>query len=332
MNWSDAINSNALISVVVPVYNVELYLDKCVESLLRQTYHHFEILLIDDGSTDSSSVLCDAWSGKDARIRVFHKANGGLSDARNYGLDRIRGEYVTFIDSDDYVEVNYLETLYNLITVNNADIAAVRLKYVGENDIPIKNLNSYPSELVSGSEAMRRMFVGKQFHCSHTKLYKRSLWSNIRFPVGKLYEDYLTTYYLFFGVEKVALSEAPIYYYLQREGSIMRFSVSERKLSILDVSDEVTGFIEANCPDILMEAKSMQMTCYLKSLQQILNTGKDAFPEYQARIVKKAKKEAFGMLASSKVPQKVKIKLLLFLMGKKVFLKVYNHFDGVVKI
>lgn len=217
--------SKPLITVIIPVYNVEKYINRCVESVAAQTYEHLEIILVDDGSTDNSPELCDLWADKDSRVRVIHKLNGGLSDARNCGLDICKGEYITFVDSDDYIEKNMLEFLLFRLKQEKSDLALCNYLCVADNSEYIdKNENCLPvkDELISGAEAQKKLFGYMHWHyviaCS--KLYKRALFENFRYPFGKLHEDLFTTHLIFEKCSRVSCVHEPLYYYYQNEKSI----------------------------------------------------------------------------------------------------------------
>ncbi|MBM6683714.1 glycosyltransferase family 2 protein [Collinsella intestinalis] len=209
------------ISVVVPVYNVADYLTRCVDSLLRQSFSEYEIMLIDDGSTDGSGELCEQIAGRDPRIRVLHKRNGGLSDARNYGIERLRGKYVTFVDSDDWLETAFLEYLYRAIRTTGADISTcVYMRRCGDSSKPWKNLPEDP-EVIEGREALLSLLYDEKINVSaNGKLYSSHLFKDIRYPLGKRYEDVGTTYRLMAEARSVAVGGAPLYNYLMRPGSI----------------------------------------------------------------------------------------------------------------
>jgi glycosyltransferase involved in cell wall biosynthesis len=218
-----------MISIIVPVYNVENYLARCIESIRNQTYKDYELLLIDDGSTDNSGVICDQYAKTDNRIRVFHKKNGGLSDARNYGLDRIIGEYVTFIDSDDYVGADYLRYLYTMITERKADISIVSMMSITSTDNSFCSSTHHCVEYI-GDVALAAMMREKEFNESAcAKLYKRELFNNIRYPKGKLFEDLLTVPFLIKDDTICVYSTKILYYYYQREDSIMH-TVDKRNM------------------------------------------------------------------------------------------------------
>ena len=158
--------NNELVSVIVPVYKVEPYLDRCVASILAQTYPNLEVILVDDGSPDNCPALCDAWAQRDARIRVIHKKNGGLSDARNVGLDAASGAYISFVDSDDYIAENFIETLYDLLHEYHTDISAVhwKLVYADAPEVPAP-LSSRNVTLFQGADAIRELFTEDTYAC-----------------------------------------------------------------------------------------------------------------------------------------------------------------------
>lgn len=323
----------SLVSIIVPAYNVEKYIKKCIDSLLRQSFTDFELLLIDDGSTDTTPQLCDAYAQQDERIKCFHKPNGGLSDARNYGLDRMVGEYVTFIDSDDYVSENYIECLFNMLSVNSdVQIAMLPIQMLGENDVPNNDLDENV-QILSNVQAMKEMFLRKGIsHTSCGKMFLADLWKSTRFPVDQNYEDYATSYYVFDHAKKVAYCNNRLYYYIQHRDSIMHQSCSHKTLSVLDVADSVTNYIESECPECMIEARALQTAVYLKNMQAILNTGIDQYPEYQTRIFAKVCENSKLLLKQKQVSKRDKIKILLLLFNKKLFLKIYNFNDGNVKV
>lgn len=211
-----------LISIIVPCYKVEKYLPKCIDSIINQTYSNLEIFLVDDGSPDESGKICEEYADKDERIKVIHKVNGGLSDARNVAIDIATGDYILFIDSDDFVALNHVEHLFNMIQRTNADIAVEWAQTFYEGTEPIIDSLEDKKEIVFDSEsALTNMFYQKDFDtCAWAKLYKRSLFDNIRYPKGWLYEDLPTTYRLIQKSKKIVYSDYKSYYYLLRNNSI----------------------------------------------------------------------------------------------------------------
>lgn len=210
-----------LISVIVPVYKVEQYLGRCIESIQNQTYRNLEIILVDDGSPDQCGQICDNYMQNDSRIRVIHKTNGGLSDARNAGIQIARGNYLGFIDSDDYIAPDMFAHLYQLLVDNKADISICSAVVVSE-DGQAEFTNGDLTKVLTGEDILSQMIYRNLFTVNTwNKLYKRNLFDNIRFPKGMLYEDLATTYKLMDISDCVVCSNAQKYAYVQRSGSIM---------------------------------------------------------------------------------------------------------------
>lgn len=216
------VEKNALITVIVPCYQVEQYLPACIDSILRQTYRNLEILLVDDGSHDRSGNICDVYAKKDSRIRVIHKENGGLSDARNVAIDQAKGDWITFIDSDDFVADSYIEELYQLAVDNGCDCAVCLFSMFKEGGVPRQYNSSRQVEIYNSYKAARQMFYQEKFdNNAHSKLYHRKLFeSGIRYPKGLVFEDLATTYRLLLQSNRVVFTSQHLYYYLLREGSI----------------------------------------------------------------------------------------------------------------
>ena len=227
-----------LISVIVPIYNVEKYLSECIDTLIKQSFDNLEIILIDDGSTDNCPTICDEYQKKDKRIKVIHKKNGGLSDARNSGLKIAKGEYIIFVDSDDFVNINFVEVLYNLCVQNNSEMAICKFARVQEiTDVDWEFLdNSYEKEIMTGKEFTISVYEGKSENLGFVawnKIYKKELFekNKIEYPVNRYYEDTFTTFKLLYYSKKVVVTDVPLYYYRSREGSIITSNITLKKLN-----------------------------------------------------------------------------------------------------
>ena len=235
---------NYKVSVIIPVYNVEKYLDECIESVLSQTYRNLEIILVDDGSTDKSGSICDAYKNKDNRIITIHKRNGGLSDARNSAIDICTGDYVTFIDSDDYVSPFFVEVLLHGVSVDGCKVAAL---YSGvdfwdnksERPVLAKSIEDAEIQTFMAKEALELMLYQKIATGAPFKIYKRDIFENIRFPVGYYYEDVATTYKAFELSDFITVINCPVYAYRKRQDSIIRQHFSEKKLSAIKIYEEM---------------------------------------------------------------------------------------------
>ena len=214
-----------MISVIVPVYKVEPYLARCVDSILAQTYTDFELILVDDGSPDNCGIICDEYAKKDSRVRVIHQQNGGLSAARNAGLEAAKGSFITFIDSDDFIDQHALEQLYGALASNKADVAvSAFFRFTNESEITAPNQIEAGVRCISGEEACQEIYRKDyiKFTTSWGKLYRADLFRDVRFPVGKINEDEATTYKLYLASEKVAVLKDQLYYYRFNPNGIMQ--------------------------------------------------------------------------------------------------------------
>mgnify|MGYP002574599501 FL=1 len=223
-----------LISVIVPVYKVEKYLEKCIESIIKQTYTNLQIILVDDGSPDNCGKICDEYAKKDLRIEVIHKANGGLSDARNVGISKAKGRYIGFVDSDDYIKEDMYEILLNLIKKYDADVSICNLYDVIDGNECIRNKENGIREY-SRLDILKEVLLDKNIQSyAWNKLYEKELFDEIKYPIGKKYEDIGTTFYLFEKCNKIVVTSEPEYYYLKRADSLVN-NVTES--TILDYTE-----------------------------------------------------------------------------------------------
>ena len=232
-----------LISIIVPVYNVEKYLAKCIDSIICQTYKNIEILLVDDGATDNSGSICDEYAKKDERIRVIHKQNGGLSDARNRGIIESRGELLGFIDSDDYIDVDMYEVLYNTMKVHDADMSmcGVYELYEGQKVTQVEKAEDFCTD----AETAMKIVIDGQINYAYAvnKLYKRELFDEIRYPVGKIIEDAFVILFLLEKTKRVAFTNLRKYYYFHRENSITSRTFSKKHYDCIEAHENNYKFI-----------------------------------------------------------------------------------------
>lgn len=225
---------NDLISVIVPVYKVEPYLDKCISSIVNQTYKNLEVILVDDGSPDNCPSMCDAWAEKDSRIRVIHKTNGGLSDARNAGLAVATGSLISFIDSDDWIEPEFFVCLFEAMAECNADVAECATQFVDENGRTLRT-RKVATENIGRLAALRRLVLEDGvYQTVWDKLYRREIIQDILFEVGKYNEDEFWTDQVLMRANSIAFVSTPLYNYLQRGGSIIGTGYNMRRLDGLD--------------------------------------------------------------------------------------------------
>lgn len=240
----------ALISIIIPVYKVEKYLEKCIQSVINQTYENLQIILVDDGSPDNCGKICDEYAKKDHRIEVIHKSNGGLSDARNKGLEIAKGEYIGFVDSDDYIEADMYEVLYNLLKQYNADVSICNFYTVSQEKIAIKNADNGIKEY-NRIEILKEILLDNNIQSyAWNKLYKRELFGEIKYPVGKKYEDIGTTFYLLEKCNKVVVTGKPEYYYINRQDSIVNNVTETTITDYIELIMQRYDYIEENIKEL----------------------------------------------------------------------------------
>ena len=239
-----------LISVIVPIYNVEEYVEKCVMSIIAQSYRNLEIVLVDDGSTDNSGDICDAFAKDDSRVKVLHKANGGLSDARNYGIDEANGELLGFVDGDDRIHPRMYEVMQETMRANGADIVTCSFEQENEPSFLGQNVDDYHVKNMTGSEAL--CDIETPLVVAWNKLYKRRLFEGLRYPIGRLHEDEFIIHRVFRRCKTVSVIDKPLYYYTIRKGSIVA-TMSEKRINdaLMAFMDRVTFSNEENWTEVM---------------------------------------------------------------------------------
>lgn len=247
---------SVLISVIVPVYGVELYLDRCVRSIIDQTYQSIEIILVDDGSPDNCPAMCEAWAKKDSRVKVIHKENGGLSDARNAGITAANGEYIAFIDSDDWIAPEMLERLFQAIQRDDSDIAACTVEMVWDDGSPNHLLTVRTNCVLNRLEAQRALLEESLLKQPvWYKLYRRETIQEIPFEVGKYHEDVFWSYQAIGNADRVSIIDYVGYFYYQRKDSIMGNGYSLKRLDVLEACRKRYEYIRVAFPSLERSAK-----------------------------------------------------------------------------
>lgn len=250
------VGEDKTVSVIIPVYNVSVYLDACIKSVVSQSYGSLEILLVDDGSTDDSGCLCDRWASREARIRVIHKRNGGLSSARNAGLDVCTGDYIAFVDSDDWIEPGMIEEMINALDVENADYCACGIiSHFDQEGRTAEAATAFFSG--DSTEALQRLYDQTRFPVSSwAKLVKSSCWGGLRFPEGKLYEDAFTTYKVIHAANRIVQIPNALYHYRIRANSIMTSPFSLDHVDVDDAWRENYLFCDKYYPEVSNAARA----------------------------------------------------------------------------
>lgn len=305
---------NPLISVIIPIYNVDKYLKECLESLKKQTYPNLEIIMVNDGSTDNSETICKEYEQKQSNFYYYNKTNGGLSDARNYGLEKATGEYIGFIDSDDYVSPLFYQVLYNNLTRSDADISTCAFEMHECKNIIVNNDELVQcSELYNQRDAIKYLFsdTEKFRNFAWNKLYKAECFENITFPVGKKMEDLGTAYKVFLKARKISYNPNKLYFYRQRKNSILHSISASFYKDKLDL--ELERFIDLK-------------KVYPKMLENdisYLNTFLEAFPfvEKNSRLWKNSEQVFYraSYKAVNKLGNRNKLKYILARISPFVF-------------
>lgn len=282
----------ALISIIIPVYKVEKYLEKCIQSVINQTYENLQIILVDDGSPDNCGKICDEYAKKDHRIEVIHKSNGGLSDARNKGLEIAKGEYIGFLDSDDYIESDMYEVLYNLLKQYNVDVSICNFYTVSQGKIAIKNADNGIKEY-NRIEILKEILLDNNIQSyAWNKLYKKDLFDEIKYPVGKKYEDIGTTFYLLEKCNKVVVTGKPEYYYINRQDSIVNNVTETTITDYIELIMQRYDYIEENIKELSSYNKDYLKRILrtaeqdIKSLKEVGDYTKKKYEELYNKVQK----------------------------------------------
>ena len=310
---------NDLISIIVPIYNVEEYLTNCVKSIRNQSYKKLEILLIDDGSTDGCGSLIDSFREEDNRIVVIHKENGGLSDARNVGLDNATGTYVMFVDSDDYIPEDCVEYLYSKLKTNAVEISVGRLKVTALKDDNEEGTEKHHEVFAKKESINQLLYANKYSVAAPGKLYLKSLFDDIRFPVGKLHEDVFTTYKVFLKAERVYYGDKLVYYYYHRPGSIMQSEFTIKRLHIIEALQQIERDVPIKAYGCLNGFASQNIEDMYMLLA--LNPGEEIINKYG--IWKRIKKYRYIVLFDSKCSKRVRCFALISYLGQYISTKIY---------
>lgn len=301
-----------IISVIVPVYNVERYVKKCLDSILAQTIENIEIIVVDDGSTDTSGVICDEYAKRDNRIHVYHKTNGGLSSARNYGIERATGRYFGFVDSDDYIDPDMYEVLLNNLLKYDADMSLCGL-YDVFNGKPRKVNTDNRSFEATVEETIKIVLEAKITSVTAVnKLYKRELFAFVRYPEGKTSEDAFIILDVLMKCKKTVITTLQKYYYIHRPGSITTAHFNPRTLDVLEAYNKNYRIIEANYPKLIDVAKMRLCWAHFYVLDRLIFDDTGNFEVQKRQIIRYLKENLVFILANKdfKITRKFSAALL----------------------
>lgn len=324
---------NGLVTIIIPIYKVEKYLPKCIDSVIEQTYKNLEIILVDDGSPDNCPKICDEYAKKDNRIKVIHKENGGLSDARNVAIKEANGEFIFLLDSDDTITNDAIEYMYNLAKKENAEMVSAQYNSVYEginNNLEPNSDNNY-LKIYNAKEALEAMLYDSYIsNMGCNKLYKKYLFNDIEFPIGKLYEDLGTTYKLISKCNKIVITSKRTYnYLLNRNGSIMNKKFGPNRMQALIFIEEILDFIQKNYKDIENAAKARLYSECIAIFVQIPNNKE--YVNENNKVKYYLKKYRKDILFDKKINKKQKIMCIVAILGKGPLRILWNLKENIKK-
>lgn len=315
-----------LISVIVPVYNVEKYLGRCLDSIIAQSYNNLEIILVDDGTRDNSDKICDEYAQKDSRIKVLHTENGGLSAARNRGLKIITGDYVAFVDSDDYIAENMIEKLFDAIKSNNADISICNPIHIfDDNKAEFDNTNK-ESVIYSPIEAIKEMWYQTSFLPSAwAKLFNAELFKETKYTEGIIFEDIDIMHEVFIKANKIAYLPQGLYAYIHRENSITTQKFSEKDFYILNICRKITDFAKEYGEGLEEAALAYSVTGNMRVYLSTPREEKysDIISQTESYITEKGK----IVLKDTHLRKKAKLGLRLYYFNKSLFRFIHSKIN-----
>lgn len=317
---------NPKISIIVPVYNVEQYLEKCIGSILEQSFTDFEIILVNDGSKDNSGVICDTYAERDDRISVIHKENGGLSSARNVGLDLAVGEYISFIDSDDWIDKEMFSILYNNSILYDADIVAGNIAEISKSG-KIRTFNQDLVDiLLNREQAMNELYLNRKLtYSACNKIYRRFLFDGLRYKEGIVFEDMDLSYKIIHKAERIFYTSKTIYFYRYNDESILRRRFNMNRVIEFDIKTEMYNFYFKNYPQFSNQVYGESYLTGVHLYSQICKY----YPELAERylyLIQRDKKTLATLIKDNTYETKKKLLIGFSLMFKKTFLKIYSYY------
>ena len=310
------------ISVIVPVYNVEQYLERCVDSIINQTYTNLEIILVNDGSTDNSGKLCDELAKKDERIRVIHKENGGLSDARNRGIDESESDLVGFIDSDDYIDSDMYEVLLKNLNDTDANLSMCAL-YDVYNNTPEAQVTNKETWKLSSEQAIKMVMEAKILSVTAVnKLYRKSLFTDLKFEVGKIAEDAFIMIKLLDKCEKIVATNEKKYYYVHRENSITTQKFSTKFLNVIEAYEQNRNIILEKYPKLKDVAQTRMSWAYFYVLDRLLLDDNYNDKELENNLISYLKDHRKDILNDPLFTKGRKIGFIALLLSRNLYRKL----------
>ncbi|MBD5396185.1 MAG: glycosyltransferase family 2 protein [Lachnospiraceae bacterium] len=322
-------DTKLLISVIIPVYNVHLYLRQCLDSVILQTYQNLEIILVDDGSTDESGIICDEYAKKDMRIKVIHQVNEGQASARNHGLQYARGEYITYIDSDDYVANNYIECMITMAEEFKADLVHCCMEKFWKHRNEKGISENFNIKVYTASEALNEYCYQNRFMPSPCcKLIHISLIENIKFPVNMGYEDAATMYKVIGNAKKIVFMQKVMYYYRQHNMSTMHAGFSDKKVDRIRVAEQLKQYIDINFPENSRAANTRYILANFQLLMDLPYSKE--YIEIRKEVEENIKNVRRRVIFDNKSKISIKIIAMISYLGSPVLIclgKIYKKMN-----
>ena len=320
-----------MITIIIPVYNSEKYLKTCFDSVKNQTYKDLEIIIVNDGSTDNSLKICEEFEKEDSRVRIINKENGGLSSARNAGIEEANGEIITFLDSDDYFDSCYIEKSIKLMDSEDADVVIMQMCNVSENtNNIIKNNEEIKKYMFNSEEAIEESLYQSKFTCcAPGKIYKREVVGDIRFPFGKLAEDLAVCHKFLANANKIVYSNEFEYFYRQHDSSIMH-TFNPRRMDALEWSNEIEKYCEQYFPNIVQAAKCRTFNVAIHLLLDIPKNG-EARDKCIDKIKSEIKRTRKTVLFNHKARKRDRMAALISYFGENILKLIWNSKVSVKK-
>lgn len=316
------------ISIIVPVYNCEKYISNCINSILEQSFKDFELILVDDGSSDRSFEICESFAKKDNRVRTIHQPNSGVSRARNRGLDEAKGEYIGFVDGDDCVDKEMYERLYKNLADNNADISICGIvNYFVKKDGTTEKVRQSPVDgfwIFSGEQALKEALQSRLYSVNPVnKLFKRELFDKLRYPEGKISEDAFLIPVVISKAGKVVYDSKPMYYYLRRENSITTSNFSDSGWDVVEAYKNHLNMVSEKFPNLKKVAKFRYLWAYTYVIDKImLSENSENYLEDFKKAFNFIKKNILQIIFNPYFSLKRKIAVTVLLINKKIYKKM----------
>lgn len=312
-----------LITVIIPTYNSAKTLERCLASVLHQTYSNLEIILIDDGSTDQTPVICDQLAQQDRRIKVVHQSNQGLSAARNAGLEIMRGDFVTFVDSDDAIATDLIERLYQALVQHQVPLAACDFQTIKGNATPVSSPDAGSAKIYAQTDALIAMLCEQIPIMACGKLYAKEFFKTVRFPVSKLYEDVGTTYKLILQCENLVYLPVKDYFYYQSSDSIIHQTFRPQKMDLIALTDEMCNTLSIHCHDNVLQDAIRLRRCHARfSILRQLVLAKPQTPEIRelrSKMVSYLKQHKDDVLSNHLSSKRDRFAMRTLLLGVPIF-------------